>query len=332
MVASASSQVYNPPPRGPRPPLDRWADGGDPAWADRALRRSSGRRDGRRRFPRVVGVSAEATVVELSPAGLEVLAGEEPPHCSQVLPPSLPNANAEGLLLRRPDARRQALQRETLQRWSRRRGGEDVGDANCTLRLGPGVGHGSRGSRCPLDPSVPTMSGAGCGDSPLSLSGSGLFDALEQERAGAGLGAAERADAPLRSGRAVERGRPGRMGVPWLGRDSMRLMLRRVSSAEAGGLIAENGEADRRHLPNGEGERTPSGLAASSFESRSSRPRASRMRCITLPIVSRAGRKVSCFVVGAHLGGRRSGAKRDVRWSNGADPALLTATDRARVL
>ena len=58
------------------------------------------------RFPRVVGVSAEATVVELSPAGLsiEVLAGEEPlPHCSKVLPPSLPNANAEGLLLRRPD-------------------------------------------------------------------------------------------------------------------------------------------------------------------------------------------------------------------------------------
>ena len=61
------------------------------------------------RFPRVVGVSAEATVVELSPAGLsiEVLAGEEPlPHCSKVLPPSLPNANAEGLLLRRPDAPR----------------------------------------------------------------------------------------------------------------------------------------------------------------------------------------------------------------------------------
>ena len=158
-----------------------------------------------------------------------------------------------------------------------------------------------------LDPSVPTMEG-GAGVrrvSAVAVGVGGLFDALEQERAGVGLGAAERADAPLREldGRAVERGRPREDGRAVAGaRFTMRLMLRRVSSAEAGGLIAENGEADRRHLPNGEGERTPSGLAASSFEIEI-KPVGegveNEMRRPTLPIVSRAGRKVSCFVESA---------------------------------
>lgn len=116
-----------------------------------------------------------------------------------------------------------------------------------------------------------TVSASGAVASAAAVTGSGTADIASDAAAAAAAAVARFATAPSRRGggfdleeRPLEAG-GARFAAAVDIRLTIRLMLRSVSKLAGGGLIAENGEAERRqHLPNGEDARSWSSSTSSS--------------------------------------------------------------------